>query len=77
MLKIDEGNNLGAARIRLRSLKAVMWERKETTSNPVKQETNFRIIFTPEMKERHTILAPGDVSHPFSVFRGGIPAVGL
>ncbi|NLC39143.1 MAG: 2-hydroxyacyl-CoA dehydratase, partial [Clostridia bacterium] len=59
VLKIDEGNNLGAARIRLRSLKAVMWERERNNFKPRKTGNKFqRIIFTPEMKERHTILAP-------------------
>ena len=29
VIKIDEGNNLGAAKIRLRSLKAAMKEREE------------------------------------------------
>ena len=59
MLKIDEGNNLGAARIRLRSLKATMLEREKngyelkTKGNPYDKK-----IFTKEMKKNHTILAP-------------------
>ena len=32
VIKIDEGNNLGAAKIRLRSLKAAMKERKENNT---------------------------------------------
>lgn len=58
-LKIDEGNNLGAARIRLRSLKAAMWER-EINGYEFKRIDNRckRIKFTQEMKKSHTILAP-------------------
>ncbi|HBI03466.1 MAG TPA: 2-hydroxyglutaryl-CoA dehydratase, partial [Paenibacillaceae bacterium] len=58
-LKIDEGNNLGAARIRLRSLQATMLEREingfqlKKVDNPYK-----RIQFTKEMKKNHTILVP-------------------
>lgn len=59
MLKIDEGKNLGAARIRLRSLKATMVEREKNgyelivKGNPYKRKA-----FTKEMKKNHTILAP-------------------
>ncbi|MFD3156087.1 acyl-CoA dehydratase activase-related protein [Haloimpatiens sp. FM7330] len=59
VLKIDEGNNLGAARIRVRSLKAAMEERDRNGFKPEKQnEPEKRIIFTKEMREKHTILAP-------------------
>ncbi|MDC7227363.1 MAG: acyl-CoA dehydratase activase-related protein [Spirochaetales bacterium] len=59
VLKIDEGNQLGAARIRLRSLKAVMEERESTTGNPEsKAKPAERVVFTKEMKEKYTILAP-------------------
>ncbi|MCT8978454.1 2-hydroxyacyl-CoA dehydratase [Clostridium sp. CX1] len=58
-LKIDEGNNLGAARIRLRSLKASMAER-EKNGIELKRVNNItkRIPFTKEMKKNHTILVP-------------------
>ncbi len=62
-LKIDEINNLGAARIRVRSLIAAIRVRKKRS-----EETNeerrvvssefVRIPFTKEMKETYTILAP-------------------
>ncbi|SUY46946.1 putative CoA-substrate-specific enzyme activase [Clostridium putrefaciens] len=59
LLKIDEGNNLGAVKIRLRSLKASMEERERSGYVPViKNETQERIPFTKEMKKNHTILAP-------------------
>ena len=58
-LKIDEGNNLGAARIRLRSLKATMLEREKNGFKLKKIDNKYkRIKFTKEMKKSHTILAP-------------------
>lgn len=58
-LKIDEGINLGAAKIRLRSLMAVIGERVERglvrEKAPYYQE---RTVFTLEMKKDHTILVP-------------------
>lgn len=59
VLKIDEGNNLGAARIRIRSLKAAMEER-ERNGYVAKKEpaaTN-KVVFTEEMRQKHTIIAP-------------------
>ena len=59
VLKIDEGNNLGAARIRIRSLKAAMEERDRNGFEPHRVEPLFKkVIFTEKMKEEHTILAP-------------------
>ena len=60
-LKIDEGENLGAARIRLRSLLATMLERERhgyVRQTVEKEYKNYP--FTKEMKEdgTHTILAP-------------------
>lgn len=58
-IKIDEGNNLGAARIRLRSLKATMEEREKNGIGPKKIDNSYRKIeFTKEMRDKHTILAP-------------------
>ena len=58
-LKIDEVNNLGAARIRVRSLLAalrVKEERKEhRTIRPAHIE---KAVFTPEMRKDYTILCP-------------------
>ncbi|MEN6326607.1 MAG: acyl-CoA dehydratase activase-related protein, partial [Syntrophomonas sp.] len=58
-LKIDEGANLGAARIRIRSLVAALEEREKT--GLINKNTSApwnRIIFTKEMKKEHTILVP-------------------
>jgi len=58
-LKIDEGNNLGAARIRLRSLKATVSEREKSGFQLKRVDTKYkRIAFTKEMRKTHTILAP-------------------
>lgn len=59
VIKIDEGNNLGAAKIRLRSLKAAMKEREE---NNIRAE-NIEIKKIPYVKNtklnmKHTLLAP-------------------
>lgn len=67
VLKIDEISNLGAARIRLRSLKAAMEERGRNgyeisgSSGYVTGGSRYsyeKTPFTEEMRKRHTILAP-------------------
>ncbi|EOL42168.1 2-hydroxyglutaryl-CoA dehydratase activator [Enterococcus phoeniculicola] len=59
VLKIDEGSNLGAIRIRLRSLKAAVGEREKMNFEPVQRyEEPEKIVFTKEMKEKHTLLLP-------------------
>lgn len=59
MLKIDEGNNLGAAKIRIRSLKAAVEERDKNTSieEPI-EKVYPSPLFTKDMRQTHTILAP-------------------
>ena len=60
LLKIDEVNNLGAVRIRIRSLLAAMKERKERNVTAVPGELTYHPAkFTKEMRsEGYTILAP-------------------
>jgi len=60
LLKIDEITNLGAARIRLRSLQAALRERmRPCVPAPVGSvDPVSRVEFTPEMKKAHTIIAP-------------------
>jgi len=59
LLKIDEGSNLGAAKIRLRSLQAVTRGRRENQPATEKVPyTQNRIVFTEKMKAAHTILCP-------------------
>ena len=59
VLKIDEINNLGAARIRLRSLIAAINERDKRNFFPKKlYDKPQKVLFTKEMKKTHTILVP-------------------
>lgn len=59
VLKIDEVNNLGAARIRIRSLLSAVRERQAKHIEPKVVDTaHHRVIFTEEMRETYTILAP-------------------
>lgn len=59
-LKIDEVNNLGAARIRVRSLMAVLNRRKQKNILAKKDlpKTKSRVLFTKEMRKSYTIIAP-------------------
>lgn len=59
LLKIDEISNLGAARIRIRSLIAAMKERRKK-DEPLQRvrPVRPRPAFTREMKKTHTILVP-------------------
>ena len=59
VLKIDEGANLGAAKIRIRSLKAAMEEReKNEVTASASQKPYERLLFTEEMRKDYTILVP-------------------
>lgn len=59
VLKIDEVNNLGAARIRIRSLLSAVKDREEKHVIPTKTDTaHHRVIFTKEMRKSYTILCP-------------------
>lgn len=62
VLKIDEGSNLGAARIRIRSLKAAVSERDKNENLPKSTKTfapYTRVKFTKKMKkEGYTLLVP-------------------
>lgn len=59
VLKIDEGSNLGAIRIRLRSLKAAVNERDKSNFEPVQRfEEPAKITFTKDMRKKHTLLLP-------------------
>lgn len=59
LLKIDEGSNMGAVRIRIRSLKAGIEERLK--KDEIKTETELSYVtppFTVERKKTDTILCP-------------------
>ena len=59
LIKIDEINNLGAVRIRIRSLLASMKKREAIQKQ--KKAGNYecnKVIFTKDMKKDYTILIP-------------------
>lgn len=60
LIKIDEGANLGAVRIRIRSLKAAMEARSQrgTADDTAQPYRAQRVPFTEAMRKTHTILAP-------------------
>lgn len=58
VIKIDEGNNLGAVRIRIRSLVAAIQDRKRRGIKRNFIRATERVEFTKEMKDTHTIIAP-------------------
>ncbi len=59
VLKIDEVNNLGAARIRIRSLISALKVRdKNHYTHEIVSSAYKRVEFTKEMRENYTILCP-------------------
>ena len=77
VLKIDEVNNLGAVKIRLRSLKAAVDERDKSGFKPVKiGKMPERVVFTTEMRENHTILAPQMAPIHFKILQEAINTCG-
>lgn len=59
LIKIDEITNLGAVRIRIRSLIASINERRKKESIPIYVNAEMKNpIFTKQMKKKHTILIP-------------------
>ena len=58
-LKIDEVNNLGAARIRVRSLLAALRAReKNPEKRDIRPSSIEKVVFTEEMRKDYTILCP-------------------
>ena len=58
-LKIDEVNNLGAARIRVRSLLAAIRVRDQKhAAREIRPSSITKVPFTKEMRKTHTILCP-------------------
>ncbi|MBQ7227771.1 MAG: 2-hydroxyacyl-CoA dehydratase [Clostridia bacterium] len=77
VLKIDEVNNLGAARIRMRSLMAVMEERaqKSVKHTEPKDPVWFK-EFTKDMKEGYTIIAPNLSDIHMRFYKPGVEGCG-
>jgi len=70
-LKIDEVNNLGSAKIRIRSLIAALAERGAKTKAKPKKKAHrlLRIPFTKQMKNDHIILCPQMSPIHFDILR--------
>ncbi len=77
-LKIDEVNNLGAARIRVRSLLAALRVRDmKGTVRDIRPLDQERVLFTEEMKDRgYTIIAPQMSPIHFEVLEPAMKAEG-
>ncbi len=76
-LKIDEVNNLGAARIRVRSLLAALRAKnQQTEERTIKSSAMERVIFTKEMRKNYTILCPQMSPVHFSLIEAAFNASG-
>ena len=58
LIKIDEVNNLGAVRIRIRSLLASIRKRMQQQSEGAGNYEQKKVPFTKEMKKEYTFLMP-------------------
>lgn len=79
LIKIDEINNLGAVRIRLRSLLASM-NKREKIANPCSTCTGCyeqkKVPFTKEMREDYTILMPQMAPIHFELLEAAVQSEG-
>ncbi len=77
LLKIDEISNLGAAKIRIRSLMAALKERdKRGYKLEKKYDIPKRVQFTKEMKKNHTILMPQMAPIQFEILQSALNSCG-
>ena len=80
LIKIDEVNNLGAVRIRLRSLLASMEKRLEknkcSESTCTGNYTQNKVIFTKEMRKDYTILIPQMAPIHFELLESAVQSEG-
>ncbi len=78
VLKIDEVNNLGAARIRIRSLIAALRVReKKSYTRTIRPSAYHRTFFTKQMKkENYTILCPQMSPIHFDILEPALRAFG-
>ena len=77
LIKIDEGSNLGAVRIRIRSLIAAVRERQRHNRKPmIKSAAYQRQVFTKEMKYSHTIIGPQMSPIHFRILKHAFNACG-
>lgn len=77
ILKIDEVSNMGAVRIRIRSLLAALEDKKRALKKIVKNRIEYRKNhFTKKMKEEYTILAPQMSPIHFGLIKDAFKAEG-
>ena len=76
-LKIDEVNNLGAARIRVRSLiAAIRVKEQQHKKRRIVPSSIKRVSFTEEMRKNYTILCPQMSPIHFSILQAGFNSAG-
>ena len=76
LIKIDEVNNLGAIRIRIRSLLASMRKREKLKKHCVGTYVTPKIEFTKQMKKDYTILVPMMAPIHFELLEAGVQSQG-
>ena len=76
LIKIDEVNNLGAVRIRIRSLLASMNKRIKEKQTGTGNYEQIKIPFTEEMKKGYTILMPQMAPIHFELFESALCSEG-
>ncbi|MCI9063796.1 MAG: 2-hydroxyacyl-CoA dehydratase [Clostridia bacterium] len=76
LIKIDEVNNLGAVKIRIRSLLASMNKRMETKKLEQGDYGIKKRIFTKDMRKEYTILVPQMIPIHFELLEAGMRACG-
>lgn len=76
-LKIDEVNNLGAARIRIRSLlSAIRVKEKQNEKRSIHSSAISKVAFTEEMRKDYTILCPQMSPVHFDILEAAFNACG-
>jgi len=77
LLKIDEVSSLGSARIRVRSLFAALSVRREKGIAIKKTSARKeRVVFTKEMKDKHTIICPQMAPIHFDIIKDAFESCG-
>ena len=76
-LKIDEVNNLGAARIRIRSLlSAIKVREMQKKERTIRSSAVERVMFTEEMRKDYTIICPQMSPIHFEIFEPAFASCG-
>lgn len=76
-LKIDEVHNLGAARIRIRSLlAAIRVKEQQQKTRKIRPSSIHKVVFTEEMRKEYTILCPQMSPIHFSILQAAFNASG-